>query len=382
MLSLWIAVRFLTSGRTQAFLIVAGTAVAISVQIFIGLLIGSLQRGLVDQTIGNSPHITISPANDDVTISDWESLVARIRQLDVAKAVSVSASGNAFVNDGGSDLPVILRGFEFEGADRIYDLRSSIYEGRPYDSRREVLVGKDLREELEVNIGDRIAVFSPRGSTSSFAIAGFYDSGTSSINKTWIFAGVRAAQKAFGFGHRITSVEIAVTDVFQADVIAAEIERNLNSPYIKIEDWKGQNQSLLSGLDGQRTSSLIIQAVIIVSVVIAISSVLAMSVLQKSRQIGILKAMGIKDRQASLIFIYQGFLVGLIASVAGIALGMGLLFAFNYFTTNPDGSTLVNLYIDYSFIIGSWLIDLLASTVAGIVPARQSLRLNPIDVIR
>ena len=129
-------------------------------------------------------------------------------------------------------------------------------------------------------------------------------------------------------------------------------------------------------------SSIIIQAVIILSVVIAISSVLAITVLQKSREIGILKAMGIKDLQASLIFIYQGLLVGLLGSTLGIMLGLGLLYSFNTFTIRPDGSSLVDLYIDYNFIVRSWLIALLASTVAGILPARRSQQLTPVEVIR
>jgi lipoprotein-releasing system permease protein len=175
---------------------------------------------------------------------------------------------------------------------------------------------------------------------------------------------------------------MAVDDVFQADVIAAQIESYLANDEIKVDNWKELNEDLLSGLDGQRISSTIIQAVIILSVVIAIASVLAISVLQKSRQIGILKAMGIKDLAASLIFIYQGLLIGLVGSVLGIALGLGLLYAFNTFTTNPDGAALIDLYIEYDFIIRSWLIAVLASTLAGLIPARKSLQLNPIDVIR
>jgi len=175
---------------------------------------------------------------------------------------------------------------------------------------------------------------------------------------------------------------MTVDDVFAADRIADEIEQKLDNSNITLENWKGSNEQLLSGLEGQRISSVIIQAVIIISVVIAIASVLAISVLQKSREIGILKAMGIKDRAASLIFIYQGFLLGLLGSVLGIALGLGLIYAFTGFTSEPGGSSLIDLYIEYDFILRAWLIALMASTLAGVIPARRSLKLNPIDVIR
>ena len=217
---------------------------------------------------------------------------------------------------------------------------------------------------------------------NTFTISGFYDLGIASINKSWIIADRRTVQKLFGFDRRITSIEMTVDDVFAADYIAYEIEQRLNNEDIKVENWKEQNEDLLSGLSGQQTSSTIIQAVIILSVVIAIASVLAISVLQKSRQIGILKAMGIKDLAASLIFIYQGFLIGLAGSILGVALGLGLLYAFNIFTTNPDGTALIDLYIESGFVLRSWLIAVLASTLAGVIPARKSLQLDPIEVIR
>jgi len=217
---------------------------------------------------------------------------------------------------------------------------------------------------------------------NTLTISGFYDLGVASINKSWVIANLKTAQRLFGFGRRITSIEMAVDEVFEADMIAYEIQQVLNDKNIKIENWKELNEELLSGLEGQRISSTVIQAVVILSVVIAIASVLAISVLQKSRQIGILKAMGIKDLAVSLIFLYQGFLIGLIGSILGITLGIGLLYAFNTFTANPEGTALIDLYIDYNFVLRSWVIVLLASTLAGVIPARKSLQLNPIDVIR
>lgn len=382
MLSFRIAVRFLKSGKTQTILIVVGIAIAISIQVFVGLLLGSLQKSLVNQTIGNSPQITVTSATDIGSIRDWENIVESIEQLGLTRVVSVSASANAFVRDGDTNLPVLVRGFDFERADRIYDINSRIYEGGLYQSRREVLVGRDLSEELETSVGDKLSVLSPNDSVNTFTISGFYDLGIASINKSWIIADRRIAQQLFGFDRRITSIEMTVDDVFAADSIAYEIEQRLNNEDIKVENWKEQNEDLLSGLSGQQTSSTIIQAVIILSVVIAIASVLAISVLQKSRQIGILKAMGIKDLAASLIFIYQGFLIGLAGSILGVALGLGLLYAFNIFTTNPDGTALIDLYIESGFVLRSWLIAVLASTLAGVIPARKSLQLDPIEVIR
>jgi lipoprotein-releasing system permease protein len=309
-------------------------------------------------------------------------LIRKIRQIDRVNEIAPSATANAFIEDGNRNLPVIVRGFEYSNFNEIYNISDSLYQGRPYRSAREILIGKDLREELEANIGDSLVVRTPDGGKAAFNVSGFYDLGVASINESWVLANLGTTQRIFDYGNRITSIEITVNDIFEADTIGREIGRALDNEDIKISNWKEQNEELLSGLEGQRISSIVIQVVIIASVIIAISSVLAITVLQKSREIGILKAMGIKDLAASLIFIYEGFLVGFIGATLGILLGIGLLYGFNASTTSSDGAAIVDLYIDYNFILISWLIGLAASTFAGILPARKSLKLSPVEVIR
>jgi lipoprotein-releasing system permease protein len=381
-LALKIAVRFLIHGRTQSILILIGIAIAISIQVFVGLLIDSLQRTLVDRTIGNSPHITVLSATDVSTIRGWEKIIYEVEQARQVEAFSPSATGNAFVRKDNRNLPVLVRGFPFSAADSIYDIGNAIYDGKEYSARGEVLLGRELSEELELDVGDKIILSVPSSGTVTLTVSGLYDLGVASINKAWLFTYLDTAQEIFDFGGRVTSIEMKVEDVFQADTIANHLERKFNNNDISIENWKDQNEELLSGLEGQRISSAIIQIVVIASVVIAIASVLAISVLQKSPEIGILKAMGINDFNASLIFLYQGFLLGLIGSLAGLVLGIGLLYAFITFTTSPGGVPIIDVYFDYWFVVRSWLIAVIAATLAGLIPARKSLKLNPVDVIR
>jgi lipoprotein-releasing system permease protein len=382
MLSFKIALRFLTSNRLQAAFIVLGIAVAISVQIFVGLLIESLQISLVDSTMGNAPHITITSSRDDITIGGWEQLVAQLDRYNVVEAVSASASGNAYAKKGSTIKPVLIRGFDFDSADQIYHISEGLYSGRLANTRNEILVGKDFAQDLELKPGDSLTIVAPDGNSTTFKVTGFFDLGVSSINKTWVVTNLAVAQKMFGYGSRVTAIDITTNNLFNADVIANLFKIMLNNKDIKIENWKQLNQSLLRGLEGQRISSAIIQAVIIVSVAIAIASILAITVLQKSRQIGILKAMGIKNRDVALIFLYQGSLLGITGALVGIVLALGLLQSFTSFTTSDSGVPVVNVYIDYFLIVRSWAIAVLAATLAGLVPARNSLKLNPVDIIR
>lgn len=382
MLSFEIALRFLTSNKLQTAFIILGIAVAISVQIFVGLLIDSLQISLVDSTMGNAPHITISSSRDDITIRRWEQIVAQLDRYNVVEAISASASGNAYVKKGSTIKPVLIRGFDFDSADQIYHISEGLYSGRTTNARNEILMGKDLAQDLELKPGDSVTIVAPDGSNTTLKVTGFFDLGVSSINKTWVIANRDTAQNMFGYGSRVTTIDITTNNLFHADVIANLFKIMLDDKDIRIENWKQLNESLLRGLEGQRISSAMIQIVIIVSVAIAIASILAITVMQKSRQIGILKAMGTKNRDVALIFLYQGFLLGVAGALVGVVLALGLLQSFISFTTSDSGVPVVDIYIDYFLIVRSWIIAVLSATLAGLVPARNSLKLNPVDVIR
>lgn len=112
----------------------------------------------------------------------------------------------------------------------------------------------------------------------------------------------------------------------------------MTRPWV-VTNWKAENAALLSGLSGQTALSLMIQVFVLISVVLGIASVLAISVVQKSRQIGILKAKGMHNPKASLVFLFQGFLLGVLGAIAGVGLGIGLSWSFATFVTNPDGSS-------------------------------------------
>ena len=381
MLPFSLAVRFLRSGRGQTILIIVGISIAIAAQIFIGLLITSLQKTLVDRTIGNQPQITISPLGDSTTISDWQTLKAKITGMGNVETVAVSASGNAFLFKGNKTAPVLVRGFDAT-ADNIYSINKGVYEGSWNPSQRGVLMGKDLKEEMGFVLGDEVTIQIPGGQTDTVSIVGFFNLGVSQLNTSWMITGLGEAQSIFGYDGNVTGIEMTVRDPFQADIIAANIQSELSNDNIPITNWKDQNEQLLSGLQGQSISSLMIQIFIVVSVVIAIAAILAITVFQKSRQLGILKAMGIKDRSASLIFIYEGLIIGVIGSVGGIALGLLLLYGFSVGTSQSGSQSLIDLYIDYKFIAISWGIAIVAAVAAALIPARRSLRLNPIEVIR
>jgi len=380
-----IAVRFLKSSKAQTIFIIIGIAVGVSVQIFIGTLIQGLQASLIDKTIGHSSQITIVSTLNDNTIENWKEKVKTVPSYD-NRIVSVSPSADqpGFLKTEGKTESVLVRGFQWDNADKIYSIKKAVYEGSLPKNKNEVIIGRELKKEINVNKGDTINITAPNGSKVDYTITGFYDLGVAALNKTWVLTDIATVQNNFSLGDKITSIEMQVEkkDAFNADKIAGILSTKLKDSSVKVEDWKSQNGQLLSGLSGQSVSSYMIQVFVLISVILGIASVLAISVVQKSKQLGILKAMGIKDRTASLIFLFQGLLLGIGGGILGILFGLGLLTSFTKFALNPDKTPVVPLSVDYKFIAISCIIAIVSATLAALIPAINSSKLQPMEVIK
>ena len=377
-----IAKRFLLSSKGQTALILIGIVIGVSVQIFIGSLITGLQSSLVDTTIGNSSQVTIEASGTENYFDHDENLLTQLEQDERVSVVSESFNGSGFiVLDDEETYTVLMRGFEFEQANEIYDLENALIEGGMPEGKNEIVVGTNLAKNLELTLNDTVAFLTTNFNEEELEIVGIFDLGVANLNETWIVNQLNSAQSIFDEENQISAIEMQVDDVFDADLIAEDIESSLSDD-LSITNWKEQNEQLLSGLTGQSVSSYMIQVFVLLAVLLGIASVLAISVVQKSKQLGILKAMGIKDRTASLIFLFQGFMLGVIGSLLGIGLGIGLSYAFSIFVKNPDGTALVPFFLDIQFIVISFVIAVIATTVAAFIPAKNSSKLNPIEVIK
>lgn len=378
-----IAIRFLKSGKGQTILIALGIAIGVSVQIFIGLLITGLQQSLIDKTIGRSPQITVTAKEDGKTIPDAAALAAKIQGYgDEIVAAEPSSDGSAFLSFSDKTDPILFRGMDLAASDQILRIGEGIYEGRLPHADDEIIVGKDLAEKLALSSGDTVKIAIPYGTEKEYKVSGLYDLKVASINSSWIIGTLSATQAFFDYGSGVTSIGIKVKTPFEADNTATKLSSYIGDGNLTFTDWKTQNEQLLSGLNGQSISSIMIQVFVLVSVVLGIASVLAITVMQKSKQVGILKAMGITDRISSLVFLFQGLFLGLLGAVLGVLLGVGLCVMFVTFARNPDGTALIAISVDYGFIALSAGIAVLAAIVASLIPARKSSQLNPIEVIR
>lgn len=383
-LSFRIALRFLLTNKGQTILILLGIAIGISVQIFIGSLIQGLQESLLDATIGSSPHITIRPSEKNTPLNDASKIIKEIEDTDQFSYISQNISLGAFIEVNGRNQQVLIRGFEFDTADSIYQFQDKLESQSQLPTKSNgLIVGIGLADEFDLSVSDNLTIVTIDGRRINGVIEGIIDLKVASLNELWILSPLDFASMLSNYtDDQVSSIELQVNEPFDADLVAQQYTTLLNNDNLIIEDWKSQNQQLLSGLSGQSTSSLMIQVFVVISVVLAIASVLAISVMQKSRQLGILKAMGIDDAMASYIFLSQGFILGAIGAILGIALGIGLLLVFTSFALNPDGTPVVPILINPAFIGLSGGIAMVASTFASLIPALKSRKLSPMEVIK
>ena len=390
-----IALRFLIRGRAQTIFILFGIALGVAVQIFLGNLITSLQVSLIDSTIGNSPHIVVLREEDAITkmlnsstgsdlrgnyptytknLENWQLVANELQGETGVKAVSPIMQGSAIVRESGKVLPVQIKGIQFENGDKIYHLSSHLVSGDARLEGSSAMIGKTLAKDLGVSPGGSINVLLPGGVTTQFTISGIFDLKNEASNTGLIFLDLKRAQNLYGSENAVSSIEVQLNDPFSADVVSAQWKNKYSG--ISLENWKEQNSQLLVALTSQSSSSYTIQFFVIVAVTFGIASVLAVSVVQKSKQIGILKAMGATRKSAARIFIYQGLLLGLLGSIFGSGFGILLLQAFG------SANSTFTITVDPKSVLFIMAISIAAGAISSLIPARNSSMLNPMEAIR
>lgn len=369
MLSLSIAARFLRSSIGQTLLIIAGIGVGIAVVIFVGSLITSLQADLIDSTVGSRPHLTLLP-EDDETLS--ASLAESARdEPEVTSAIPVRRMSVISAGDESAALSVTAG--TPEDLDSVYGLRDAVVSGDYSLEAGEMLVGTDFAERSGVTPGQTLLVVLPDGGTAEYSVTGVLDLGSAAANERLAFLDSASGAEALGQSDdEYSAIVIQVDDVFAS----TEVAGRLATDGVIVVDWQDENEELLSGLAAQSGSSFLIQAFVLLAVALGIASTLAISAVQKTRQIGILKAMGMTDGAAGRIFLLEAAILGVAGVAAGIALGYLLIWGFSFapvdFSVRPSPT----------LILASAAIGILVALLSSIIPSRSTSRLDPIEVIQ
>lgn len=408
---LQLALRHLRSGGWQTALIVAGVAMAVMLVIFVNGLINGVQERFLSILTGSIAHVTIqppermprpleevAPPGEEVIVSEqerraqqrqeitgWRELERELQAFPHVAAVSPAVSGQGTLTRGEKVTGVRIFGADPRKQDRIVALTKDLIAGSFLDlGTEEVVIGYRLAEELGVGIDDRARITSSRGIDQTFRVKGIFDTGQEAIDSSWVFVTLRAAQSLFATGNAVTAIQLSLDDLFAANTVADQVEASFA---LRADSWMRENPRTLSGLQAQSATAFMISAFSLLAAGFAIASVLIVSVLKRSREIGILKSMGARGGQILKVFTLEGLGIAVVGANVGALLGMALIIALRQIPQTglrpgqPPEPVLPGI-VRWQAVLGTMAIAIVVTVVASAFPARRAARLDPVEVIR
>ncbi|MDD2610416.1 MAG: ABC transporter permease [Giesbergeria sp.] len=398
-----VALRFLREGRMQTLLIMVGVAAGVAVIAYISALINGLQSNTLAKTLGAQAHISLRAPNDVVTpaalypngtttlsdvqpraqrlrsVANWQALMPLLEQWPGVAGVSPMVSGSGLALRGEAVQSIALTGVELERYDRMIGLRAKVVAGAARLAPGEAIIGRELAQDLGLRVGDRLSVQTSGNLNESLRVTALVDLGIKDLNRRTVIVPLRTAQNLLALPGGATGLDLTLHDVWIAQTLTDTLRRQF--PY-KIESWQENNAQLVSALNAQSISTSIIRGVVLAVVVLGIASVLVVSVVQKGREIGILRAMGATRGQILRVFLLQGAVLGAIGSALGLALAVGLIWVFTHFVRGSDGLPLFMIVLPVATGLQIALIVTVCGVLAAIAPARRAAMLDPAQAIR
>lgn len=403
--SVWIewriALRFLADNPLQTLLISVAISVGAAVIVFITALIMGLQNNVIDRTLGTQAHIRIEASRQHNILSPvasnsylWVQESPRAQRLQAINnwqevrdaldnygplseqltAVSPLISGPAFAQKGTARASVALMGIETHRYAGIIELEDYLQAGRFSVEAGDVLIGSQLAKDLGLSVGDKLRLDAGGERQAIVDIAGIFELGVRELDSRYVYTNLKQAQALLNLPGGVTILELKIKDVFAAEYWAQRLSQ---LTALDVQSWMETNGQLLNALRSQSMTTQMIRVFVAMSVIFGIASVLAVSVVQRTREIGILRAMGGSQQQILRVFLLQGGLLGLAGSSLGVLIGYLLIVVFN-----SAGERLFVIKLESSMMLSAIVISTLAGIIAAAVPARRAAKLDPAVAIR
>jgi lipoprotein-releasing system permease protein len=398
-----LALRFLREGRTQTALIVGGTSIGVSLIIFITGVLTGVQADLISRTLGTQPHVVVRPP-DEVnhpqfqegyspvvfataqaraqrlrSIDQWQYLAAELAALPEVVALTPTVSGPGFVLRGEVDKSVTVVGIDPQPYNRVTKLDEKIVTGSLTLNPDDAIIGVELAKDLGVSVGDKIHLQTARSAGNAFKVRGVYDQGNREVNRRFVYVNLRTGQAILDLAGGASSLDIAVKDIFAATTITASLRQHTDQ---KVESWEETNRELFTALSNQTIMTRIVRSFVAIIVAIGITSVLVVSVVQKQKEIGILRAIGASRGDILRVFLLQGAIIGIAGAICGSMVGTGLMVLGSRLLRAADGSALFQVHLSPGLYAGAMLVALVFGLLAATVPARRAAGLDPARAIR
>jgi lipoprotein-releasing system permease protein len=309
----WIAaVRFLREGRMQTAFIILGITIGVAVIVFMSALLTGLQANFLNRVLTSSAQIQLlppdqvarplraatgtiedaivqRPAQRIVSIDQWPKIATRMQAMPEIVMVSPTMSGSALAIRGDASRAISISGIEPDSYFRIVRIPDYITAGHPTLASDEIIIGIELAKDLGASLGDKLNIRTATGTTVVLRISALFDLGNKGANGRNAYVALRTAQSLLGRIGAVTTIELTIHDVYAAETLAQQIAA---ANPVRADSWISTNAQFFTAVNAQQTSNTLIRAFVALSVAFGIAAVLVVSVIQRSKDIGILRAMG------------------------------------------------------------------------------------------
>jgi len=399
----WItAVRFLREGRLQTLFIIGGIAIGVGVIVFMSAMLAGLEANFIKRVLTSQPQIQLlapdqiarplrnaagefedarvqRPSQRVISIDQWPKIRDQMLAMPEVTAVAPTIQGSALAVRGDASRAITLSGVEPDSYFRIVRIPDYIVAGEPRLTSEDVVVGIELAKNLGATVGDKLNIAAANGANRVLTISGLLDLGNKGVNQRNAYVALRTAQSLLGMIGGVTTIDMTVSDIYAAENIAQRIEA---ANAVEADSWIKTNAQFFTAVQAQKTSNTLIRLFVALSVAFGIAAVLIVSVIQRSKEIGILRAMGTSRGRIMRVFLLQGGLLGFVGSLFGAVMGAFALAYWHAVARQADGSELFPLILERRLFILTALLATLTGLLAATAPAVRAAKLDPVVAIR
>jgi lipoprotein-releasing system permease protein len=414
---LFIGLRYLKAKRKSTFISIitfisiAGVTLGVMALIVVLAVMTGFEEDLKEKILGTNAHIVV--IRSGAPMEEYRTILEKLKGFKGVQAATPFIYNQVMLSSGKNVSGVVLRGVDVATDRQVTRLSQSVVEGSMADLEPNMgrgsnplpglLVGKELAKHLNIFVGDKVNVISPMGNITPlgmmprmkpFKVAGIFNTGMFEYDSTLAYISLNQAQSFFELGDTVTGIQLKVADVYHTGSLAGTINRELGSGFYA-RDWMQMNKNILFALKTEKIVMFIILTLIVLVAAFGIASTLFMVVMEKTRDIAILKSMGATGASIMKIFILEGLIIGITGTLLGVA--SGLLVALNL---EPIISAIQKItgqnffskdiyYLDRfpSLVIPSdvaliSVTAVLISFLATLYPAWQASRMQPVEALR
>ncbi len=419
---LFISLRYLKAKRKQVFVSVitlisiAGILLGVAALIIVLAVMNGFESDLRDKILGINSHVVLMEYGG--AMRDYENAMKGAVKVEGVIAATPFIYSQAMLKMGDNASGVILRGLDYDSAFNVISL-GKMREGNIAflsEKKRQslklnpesaimpgVVIGKELAKNLGIFIFDIVHILSPQGITTpmgmaprikKFLVVGIFDSGFYEYDSTLAFLSLKDSQEFLNMGSMVTGLEIKVNDIYRADKIARTLEKKLGFPFWA-RHWMEMNKNLFSALKLEKRVMFLILSLIVLVAIFNVITTLIMVVMEKNKDIAILKSMGATSGSIMKIFVYQGLTIGVIGTSLGCIVGLATAFnleKISLFIENLFGIKILpgDVYylsslpsqVNYGDVLIIVLGTLIVSLIATIYPSKRASKLDPAEALR